>query len=295
MRVRTAASTILIAALALACGDGSGTGTLSTEITDAPFPASETCLTGALLTVDGVSAKTGDDFTDIALVAPDPDGRITVDLLALRAGLMESLAIGELETGELSEVRLHVVESVLTFDDAPPVDFKCPSCGASGLKIKIDPPALILEDQTTELIFDVDLARSFNSMGLGGETPTCDELKLGDNVGFRPVIRVNNVATDGIVLGTVEDGLDMGVGDVEVCAYVADTDIAEPEAEPEACTFSASAAMDEIAVGDYALLLPAGIYDLYVREQGEEDRSLAEEDVLVTAGDRLEGVDLMLP
>jgi len=293
---------LCIAQLALACGGSDhGTGTLSLAITDAPFPATEGCLDAALITIDGVRARTDDGFTEIGLVDPEPDGTVTLDLLQLRAGLMDDLALGELPTGEVSEVRLHVVESVLVFiDDSPDRDFKVPSGAASGLKIKVDPPALVVEDQTTELIFDVDLANSFHTTGLGGD-PTCEELAMGaGGVIFSPVVRVNNVATDGIVLGDVTHDGGEPAADVEVCAYEADTDIVlepepEPEPEPVATTFSAPDDLEGVSEGDYALLLPAGSYDFYVRVQAEDDKALALEDVLVTAGEQLEGQDLSLP
>jgi hypothetical protein len=295
MRALAAATVVLlVATLTVGCEEGSGMGTLSANITDAPFPATEDCLDAALITIDGVTAKADNGFTDIDLVDPDPDGTVTIDLLELRAGLMDRLAVEDLETGEIKEMRLHIVESVLVFsDESPDVEFKIPSGDASGLKIKIDPPALILAGQTTELIFDVDLGNSFKTTGLGGD-PTCDELKLGDNVIFSPVVRVNNVSTDGIVLGTVTDDGAEGAADVEVCAFEAGTDIAV-EPEPVACTFSAPEGLSEVSVGDYALLLSEGSYDLYVRAQGEADKALALEDVLVTAGDRLADQDLELP
>jgi len=285
---------LLVVLLTIGCDDGTGMGTLSTELTDAPFPATEDCLDAALITIDGVTAKHDNGFIDIDLVDPDPDGTVTFDLLELRAGLTDWLAVGDIETGEVKQIRLHIVESVLVFsDESPDVEFKVPSGDASGLKLMIDPPALILEGQTTELIIDVDLANSFKTLGLGGD-PTCDELKLGDNVLFSPVVRVNNLSTDGIVLGTVLDDEAEGVADVEVSAFEAGTDIvAEPE--PVATTFSAPDGLSEVLIGEYALLLPAGDYDLYVREQGETDKTLALEDVMVTAGDSLAGQDLDLP
>jgi hypothetical protein len=296
--IAAATALLLIAILTVGCeegtGTGMGTGPLSVQITDAPFPTTEDCLDAALLTIDGVSAKSGNGFTDIDLVDPSPDGTVTIDLLELRAGLTDRLALGDLEAGELSELRLHVVESVLVFSDgSPDVDFKISSGQASGLKVKIDPPALIVAGQTTELIFDVDLGNSFKTTGLGGD-PTCDELTLGNNVIFSPVVRVNNVATDGIVLGTVKTDAGTGVGDVEVCAFTAGADIvAEPE--PVACTFSAPDGLTDVSVGDYALLLPADTFDLYIREQGEADKALALPNVLVSAGERLEDQDLVLP
>jgi hypothetical protein len=168
-----------LAALLIGCGGSGDPGTLSVSLTDAPFPATEDCLDAAFITIDGVSAKTGDGWRDVGLVDPDDDGTVTLDLLRLRAGLEDELAYGDLPAGEVSEVRLHVIKSVLEFsDDSPDVGFKIPSGDASGLKLKIRPPAFVAPDQTTELIFDVDLGKSFRTAGLGGD-PTCDELKEG--------------------------------------------------------------------------------------------------------------------
>ncbi|HXI04067.1 MAG TPA: DUF4382 domain-containing protein, partial [Candidatus Saccharimonadales bacterium] len=275
-------------------GGGGGTGTLSVPITDAPFPAHDGCLAGALVTVDGVEAKVADGFHDVALVDPDPDGTVTLDLLTLRAGVMDSLAVSDLPTGTISEIRLHIVDSVLVFEDgSPDAEFKVPSGSASGLKVRIDPPALVAAGQTTTLILDVDLADSFHTRGLGGD-PTCDDLKEGENrVIFSPLVRANNESTDAILLGTVIDGSGMPLPDVEVSAYPAGTDIvASPD--PQATTFSAPDGIAGMEEGDYALLLPAGTYDLYLRDQGVDEKTLAAEDVVATAGESLEGVDLTL-
>ena len=289
----------IAALLGLACSDGGssrGTGTLSVPITDAPFPAHDGCLDEALITIDGVEAKGDGGFYDVALVDPDPDGTVTLDLLALRAGLMDSLAVSGVPTGSISEIRLHILESVLVFEDGRDADFKVPSGGSSGLKIRVDPPALVVAGQTTTLILDFDLAHSFHTRGLGGD-PSCDDLKQGeDQVIFSPLVRANNESTDGIILGNVTDAVATPAANIEVCAFVADTDIAvEPEPEPEATTFSAPDGLEGVDEGDYALLLPAGVYDLYLRDLGEEDRSLVLEDVDLSAGESLEGVDLSLP
>lgn len=288
----------LVTLSALACsngGSGGGTGTLSIPITDAPFPAHAGCLDAALITIDGVEAKGDVAFYDIPLVDPDPDGSSTLDLLTLRAGLMGSLALSEVPTGSISEIRLHIVDSVLVFEDgSPDAGFKVPSGAASGLKIRVEPPASVVSGQTTNLILDVDLANSFHTLGLGGD-PSCDDLKLGeDRVIFDPVIRANNESTDAILLGNVTDAVGTPKADVEVSAFSAGTDIvAEPD--PEATTFAAPAGLEGVTEGDYALLLAAGSYDLYLRDQGQADKSLALEDVMLSAGESLDGVDLSLP
>ena len=292
----------IAALLGLACSDGGssggggGSGTLSVPITDAPFPAHDGCLDAALITIDGVEAKGDDAFYDIPLVDPDPDGTVTLDLLTLRAGLMDSLAISEVPTGSISEIRLHILESVLVFEDgAPDADIQGAERWIEWTQdSSIEPPAKVVAGQITKLILDFDLANSFHTRGLGGD-PTCDDLKQGeDRVIFSPLVRANNESTDGIVLGNVTDAVGTPKADVEVCAFEADTDI-ETEPEPEATTFSAPDGLEGIDEGDYALLLPAGIYDLYLRDQGEEDKSLVLEDVALSAGESLEGVDLSLP
>ena len=61
------------------------------------------------------------------------------------------------------------------------------------------------------------------------------------------------------------------------------------------CPDIGSSRLEGVVEGDYALLLPAGTYDLYLRDQGEPDKSLVLEDVVLSAGESLEGVDLSLP
>ena len=135
-----------LAAVLIGCGvEPAKTGTLAVSITDAPFPATDGCLDAALITIDGVRAKVGEGFRDVGLIDPEPDSTVTLDLLQLRAGLNDELALGEFGTGEVSELRLHVVESVLVFSDgSPAVSFKIPSGDARGLKLKIDPPAVVV-------------------------------------------------------------------------------------------------------------------------------------------------------
>jgi hypothetical protein len=296
-RFFTWAGTLVLAGLT-ACGgggSGGGTGTLAMSMTDAPFPATEGCLAAALVDIDRIEARNAEGgFVDVPLVGA-VDGVVTLDLLDLRAGLSESLGLAEVPTGAYDEVRLHIVRSVLQFTDgSPEVEFKVPSGDASGLKLKIEPPVLVAEGATTELLLDFDLTASFHATGAGGD-PTCDELKQGvAGCHFRPVIRMHNAAQIALVSGTVLDAEAAPAGDVEVVAYVAGT-VIDDQAVPAATTFSTPVDSTLPLPGTYALILPAGSYDLYVRAQGAEASTLALAGLAVAAGDILTGQDLTLP
>jgi len=288
--------TVALTALA-ACGSGGGggTGTIAMAITDAPFPATEGCLAAALVEVDRVEARTtGGGFIELPLTGA-VDGVVTLDLLQLRAGLSESLALGDVPAGAYDEIRLRIVRSVLQFTDASPeVDFRVPSGSSSGLKLKIDPPLLVGDGETVDLLLDFDLTNSFHTTGVGGD-PTCDELKTGEaGVIFHPVIRVHNAAEVGLVSGTVLDGEANPVGDVAVTAYVAGT-VLDADSVAVASTFSTPSDSTEPPPGSYALILPAGTYDIYVQAQGAASPTLALEDLVVAAGDVLTGNDLTVP
>ena len=156
----------LVAAASLvlpACGGGGGgggTGTLKLSITDAPFPATDGCVSAALVTIDGVRVRSASEGGWTDLVLADGVTEMTVDLLQLRNGLSDALAGAEIATGSYDEIRLHIVEAVLQFSSgAADRTFKVPSGMSSGLKIKVDPPILVASGQEVDLTLDVDLAR----------------------------------------------------------------------------------------------------------------------------------------
>ena len=286
---------LVLAATVAACGGGSGggTGTVAMTVTDAPFPATEGCLSAAWIEVDGVSIRGPEGFVAVPLVGA-VGGVVRIDLLQLRSGLESSLALGDVPAGAYDQIRLHIVESELEFTDSSPAQsFKVPSGSSSGLKINIDPPVLVATGATVPLLLDVDLSNSFHTTSVGGD-PTCDELKTGEaGVIFAPLIRVLNTAEVALVTGVVTDATDAPVADVEVSAFPAGT-VVDGTSTPVAATFSAPAGLASVDEGSYALFLEPGSYDLYVRAQGATDRTLAVGGVTVAAGDQVTQ-DLALP
>jgi len=272
------------------CGGGGGgaTGTLHVKITDAPFPVGD--LDAAVITVVSISARGDSGWVDIKTDDTTP---VDIDLYQLRAGLAEQLALVTVPTGAYDEVRLVISKAELTFTlDGTSVtqDFVVPSGAASGLKVKIDPPVLVAEGQTSELLLDVDLSASFHLAGEGGE-PTLADLVDAKAI-FHPVIRAINEAMTALLLGLVVDTTDptlpLPLGDVEVIAFPAGTgftgDPAVPDALATAATFSTPDGM-EAALGSYALALQPGFYDVYLRLPGSDVYLSVRSNLELVAGD----------
>jgi hypothetical protein len=290
---------LLAVGLGAGCGGGGGggsTGTLALSATDGPFPATEGCLSAALIDVDRASVQRVDGeegWLDLPLVGA-VDGVLTLDLLQLRSGLEEALAVGLLPTGTYHQIRLHLLAARLQFTDGSPErSFTVPSGMQSGLKINVNPSFVIAAGQTTPILIDFDLARSFHVTANGGE-PDCDDLKSGSGTTmFDPVVHAMNVDTTGVVAGTVSDATPAPVADVEVSAFPAGT-VVDATTVPTATTFSAPDGLLNAPLGSYAMRLEPGSYDLYVRAQDATDRTLAASAVVVTAG-QITTQDLSLP
>ena len=263
---------VLLVSLGMLAGCGSGgggaTGTLQVKITDAPFPVGE--LDAAVITVVSISARGDSGWVDIKTDDTTP---VDIDLYQLTAGLAEELALVTVPTGAYDEVRLVISKAELTFtlDGGAPItqDFVVPSGASSGLKVKIDPPILVAEDQTAELLLDVDLSASFHLAGEGGE-PTMADLVDAKAI-FHPVIRAINLAETALLVGLVVDTTDptlpLPLGHVEVSVFDAGTDLStDPAPSATAATFSTPDGM-AAAFGSYALALQPGSYDVYLRLQ----------------------------
>lgn len=276
--------------LFLACDSG-GNGRLAVQLTDGPFPATAGCLDQAQVTVESIKVNGPDGWIDLVL---EGDGPLTLDLLQLRSGIAADLAAGDLPTGAYTEIRLVISGATLIFSDGTSAGFKVPSGETSGIKIKPSPDILIAAGQTTPLLLDLDLSRSFHTTGEGGD-PTCADLK--DDKGtviFRPSIRAINPDSSGVIAGVVRDSGGNAVADVEIAAFAAGTQVAA-DTEPLASTFSAPGGLSNAAPGSYAMHLDPGTFDLYARIQGADARAPVLTGVAIAAGQLLAGQDVLLP
>ncbi len=157
------------------------TGTIEIRVTDAP-PDEE--VTAILVTVSAVEIhravaeqeqeQDGDGEQEqeqqeqqgggewLPLYIIDDAG--SFDLLEIK-GLEEVLAVGEIEAGKYTQIRLMVESVLVTLGDGEPVEAKVPSG-----ELKFVRPFDVVEGETTVLLFDFDAEKSVTVTGKGNIT-----------------------------------------------------------------------------------------------------------------------------
>lgn len=209
MRKRTTCTILVLTALAItsACSDkedrnSENKGTLKILLTDAPFPSSE--VSQVNVTIDQVAIKQSDDTTTTDI---DESGfeilsnqTASYNLLDLRNGTVATLAsIDTIAAGTYTEIRLRIVDATIVLTDGTELALKIPSGNSSGLKIKIDGGLTVRGGNTSALILDFDVSRSFV---VTGRNPHSGAIK---GFIFKPVIRATAEDISGTLEGTVTD------------------------------------------------------------------------------------------
>lgn len=186
----------LVSGLALmGMGDCGGEQNLRVLVTDAPFPYSD--VQAALVTIDRIDIKGNPDGTGSAKQATVHDIPMTIDLMGLRNGLTDILSELDVEPGEYKEARLIISEGALILKDGRELKMTVSSGDSSGLKVKIKPHLTVVTELSADLLFDIDLSKSFNIKRKADGT--IEEAK------FSPVVRAANLTTAGTISGTVTD------------------------------------------------------------------------------------------
>jgi hypothetical protein len=91
------------------------------------------------------------------------EGAEQFDLLEIR-GLEEVLAVGALEAGKYTQIRISVESVEVTFGD----DEEYQEAEVTGGELKFVRPFDVVEDETTILLLDFDAEKSVNATGQGG-------------------------------------------------------------------------------------------------------------------------------
>jgi hypothetical protein len=174
-------------------------GRLNVYLTDAPFPIG--LVENAYVTIDRVEVRQrleteGDDDEGSFIVIAD--GSQEFDLIKLTNGITTQLGTIDLEPGNYDMIRLHVTDARIILTDGSEYDLKIPSGSSSGLKIKIQPGIDIGEGQTSDVLLDFDISKSFVAKG---------NVKGGQITGFnfKPVVRGIYLGAAGRIQGTVTD------------------------------------------------------------------------------------------
>jgi hypothetical protein len=247
--------------LAAACGGGGGAGSngmaagmggLKMVVTDDPFPID--VVKQANVHVSGVKihkdASADDGFTDL-----DVGSGIDIDLLSLRNGVTITAIDQILPAGSIGQIRLLIDSASLTLTndavystDLGNLDLT--SAKTSGLKLFVDPPIQITEGQTTDVLLDFDLSKTFHAV------PPPDPLNANKFL-LMPGIRVANLIDSGEIHGTVT--MDDGTGN-QVAVDMANVSI-QPPGDSDPNDSLATTATD--ANGNYAFLgVAPGTYDV---------------------------------
>lgn len=248
--------------LAAACGGGgggasnngmaAGTGGLKMVVTDDPFPLD--VVKQANVHVSGVKihkeANADDGFTDL-----DVGSGLDIDLLSLRNGVTVTAIDQILPAGSIGQIRLLIDSASLTLTndavystDLGNLDLT--SAKTSGLKIFVDPPIDITEGQTTDVLLDFDLTKTFHAV------PPKDPLNANKFM-LMPGIRAVNMVDSGEVTGTVT--MDDGTGN-QVAVDMANVSV-QPPGDSDPNDAIATTATD--ANGNYTFLgVVPGTYDI---------------------------------
>jgi len=224
-------------------GTSTQNGILNIWATDAPFPIA--LIDKAMITVVKMELRQ-EDGSGVLVFSQDTT---TIDLLALRNGVMESLASREIVPGDYDQVRLYIDRASLLLKDGRTSTLKIPGGPQSGLKILFDPSIRIQPGMVANALLDFDLSRSFI---LTGNPKSTGDIR-GFN--FKPVIRAAVIDDTGIIAGKVTDLSGEVIADAAVWV-TADSTIATTYTDQEGAyaimgiqegTFSVTSAMEGFA------------------------------------------------
>jgi hypothetical protein len=244
-----------------------GKGRINVLLTDAPYPIE--LISNAYVTIDKVEIRKKteaemDEEKDSFIVLNEEN--MVIDLLELTNGITEEIAAAELEAGYYDMIRLHVVDATVVLNDGSEFDLKVPSGSSSGLKIKIQPEIHLEEGQTSDVLLDFDVSRSFVVKG------PIDNI---NGFNFKPVVRGVYMGAAGRIEGNVTDTLATPLEDAMIKAWM------PGETEGDSLDY-VSSFTDEL--GDYKIIgLKEGTYTVVCEMEGYENDTL--KDVIVTAGE----------
>lgn len=172
-----------------------GRGRVNIHMTDAPFPIGMVSSTEVI--IDKVEIRQyleTDSSEDKSAFIILSEGEMKIDLLSLTNGITEQIASADLPAGRYDLVRLHVTGATITLKDGTAFDLKIPSGSASGLKIKIEPAIELDEGETSDVLLDFDLSKSFVVNG---------NVNMIKGFIFKPVIRGVLMGAAGRIEGKV--------------------------------------------------------------------------------------------
>jgi hypothetical protein len=196
---------LVLSIIAISCNNDEyaipeGKGRINVLLTDSPFPID--LVSHTYVSIDRVEirqkaeAEMSEDSDSFIVIA---EGETEIDLLKLTNGITTEIASADLDAGVYDMVRLHVTDATIVLADGSEYNLQIPSGSASGLKIKIEPAISLGEGETSDVLLDFDVSRSFVMKGnING---------IIEGFIFKPVVRGVYLGAAGRIEGIVTDSI----------------------------------------------------------------------------------------
>lgn len=236
------------------------TGRLAISLSDASFPSDLVDQANVQINKIEIRRKGNSDNGPYVVLSEES---VSFNLLDLSNGVTATLADLEIEAGSFDQIRLYVEEANVILTDGTEFELNVPSGASSGIKIFIDPDVEVEGGETTSLLLDFDVNRSFVVQG-NPDTPAGIK---GFN--FTPTIRAVNLGYSGTLSGKITDDQGNGISGTTISTSQNGVNIT-------------SALSDED--GNYTVLgLAAGSYDISIEKDGYQSQQI--ENIQISSGE----------
>ncbi len=197
--IKTIFMLAVVATLFTSCSKDSdipaGKGEVKTSITDGPFPFN--IVKEANIDVTKIEVKTTSGEYVVLY-----DGSVTYNLVGLTNGITADVKTTNIDPGTYTEARITTTSASISFEGG---NSFTASANGDPYVVQIE-PALVVEDgESTEILIDIDLGKSFSFFGFGGfQMPDWfNSPFLVNSCTYHPHIRVCNFGKTGKITGNV--------------------------------------------------------------------------------------------
>ena len=162
-------------------------------LTDAPLPID--FVKSAIVTISKIELKKSNESEPDQFILIS-DKTVNLDLLTLRNGITETLALMNVPNTSYKMIRLTIDSAIIILKDSREFKLDIPP---NWIEITLNPLLTIQENSVSEILLDFDLSSSFELEG--------DPSKIDSVSGFKfnPQIRAINMTNTGIIYGKVTD------------------------------------------------------------------------------------------
>ena len=256
--------TVIFALALAACSETNSPGDTDSNLrillTDAPLPIE--FVERADVTFSKIEIKKENENEPDQFILVE-DNLKTINLLDLRNGATAVKAEADAPATSYKMIRLTVESAMIELKDDRTFDLDVPP---NWIEITVEPPFIVDNNSSTELLLDFDVSNSFEVEG--------DPSRIDDVTGFKfdPQIRPINMTNSGIIEGIVTYSADSSP------VYNAKIWL-EGQTQSEINTYTNEQ-------GEYRIIgVPAGTFDIYCKKDGYDLST--ETDISIESGETI--------